>query len=63
VTPGSTASDASRTTPASVACACAMVGVRTRNPARIDAGRQLSHKRGASCGNVCGLLNDGQQPM
>src|SRR5215471_9551861 len=51
VTPGRTASDASRTTPASVACAYATAGARNRNPTRTVAAdnRFIS---GASCGNV-----------
>src|SRR5690242_9427640 len=48
VTPGSTASDASRTTPASVAWACATAGMRNRNPTRTVAADSLFIS-GASC--------------
>src|SRR5262245_55149705 len=51
VTPGSTASDASRTTPARVACANAIAGLRNRNPTRTVAADSLLIS-GASCGNV-----------
>src|SRR5215467_2604589 len=50
VTPGSTASDASRTTPARVACANAIAGLRNRNPTRTVAADSLLIS-GASCGN------------
>src|SRR5215831_20128965 len=50
VTPGSTASDASRTTPARVACANAIAGLRNRNPTTVAADSLLIC--GASCGNV-----------
>src|SRR5262252_2709404 len=53
VTPGSTASEASRTTPARVACANAIAGLKKRNPTRTVAADSLLIS-GASCGNIWG---------
>src|SRR5580765_7870831 len=60
VTPGSTASDASRTTPASVACANAVAGMRNRNPTRTVAADTLLIS-GASCGTYGGLARHAGQ--
>src|SRR5215475_11388362 len=60
VTPGSTASEASRTTPARVACANAIAGLKKRNPTRTVAADSLLIS-GASCGNVWGTARHAGQ--